>query len=500
MKRRAGILLHISSLPGNGPIGDFGPEAYRFVDYLKAAGQSYWQILPLNQIDGGTAYSPYTPLTAFAGNVLYINEDFLYEENLLHKAGYINKYGSGKNVDFSKAEKYKHYLIKLAYAEFKQGKHKKLNEKYIRFCESESYWLYDYTLFMVLKKHFNFKSWNTWPKEFRDRYDEALKRFEKKHFEQIEQEKFAQFLFCIQWNRLKNYAHQQGIRIFGDVPIYIGYDSVDVWSNSQEFLLKENKEMAKVAGVPPDYFNEDGQLWNMPIYNWNVMKQKGYQWWIDRIKRNLELYDLIRLDHFRGFSAYWEVDASEKTAKNGQWVEGPGYTFFDKLKHEFPKMPFVAEDLGDIDEAVYHLRDNYNLPGMRVLQFAFGNDWPNSIHLPHHYTKKCIVYTGTHDNNTVKGWYFKDISKKTRKRIKLYTTNPLRKRNVHSEFIRMTYASIAQTVIIPMQDILGLGNKARMNFPSTVSGNWTWRMNKRQLKKAHAKTLRKLVDAFGRGK
>lgn len=499
MKRRAGILLHISSLPGNSPIGDFGPEAFKFIDFLKVAGQSYWQILPLNQVNGGTAYSPYTPLSAFAGNVLFINEELLLKDHFIQKHLIKNKHRARKRVDFTQAEKNIKHLIEIAFKEYNIRKENKLYEKYAIFCKRESYWLNDYALFMALKKHFKYTSWNNWPEEFRDRYKDTLLKARKEHATQIEKEKFSQFLFHIQWANVKKYANKQGIKIFGDVPIYIGYDSADVWSNPEYFLLKENKEMAKVAGVPPDYFNKDGQLWNMPIYNWEVMKQLGYRWWIDRIRRNLELFDLIRLDHFRGFSAFWEVDASEKSAKNGQWIGGPAYEFFDALKHEFPKMPFAAEDLGDIDDAVYNLRDNYNMPGMQVLQFAFGDDWPHSIHLPHQYTKNSIVYTGTHDNNTARGWYCKDLGKKARKHVILYSTHRLNKRNVHWELIRMAYSSIAKTAIIPMQDILGLKSKARMNFPSTTSGNWIWKMNKKQLKMRKAKVLHKLVTTFGRG-
>lgn len=498
MKRRAGILLHISSLPGDNPIGDLGSAAYRFIDYLKDAGQHFWQILPLNQVNGGTAYSPYTPLSAFSGNMFFISEELLFEEQLLLNRMRKKKYLSRNKVNFAQAANYKQQIIELAYNEFKKDKHNKLGEEYTVFCKQEAYWLNDYALFMALRKNFKLKSWNNWPEAYRDRQTETLQKAEKDHAIQIELEKFTQFLFNIQWNRLRKYARQQGIKIFGDIPIYIGYDSADVWTNPNNFLLKANKEMAKVAGVPPDYFNEDGQLWNMPVYNWEVLKQTGYRWWIDRIRRNLELYDLVRLDHFRGFSAYWEVDATEKTAKNGQWITGPGHEFFNVLKKEFPNMPFAAEDLGDIDEAVYALRDSYHLPGMRVLQFAFGNDWPHSIHLPHSYTKNSIAYTGTHDNNTLKAWYSNDLEKKVRKRIRLYVSSCVNKRNIHREFIRIAYASIAKTVIIPMQDVLGLGSKARMNLPSTSSGNWIWRMHKRHLKKKYARYLNEMAKAFGR--
>ncbi len=500
MKRRAGILMHISSLPGKGPIGDFGPEAYRFVDFLKSAGQSYWQILPLNQVNGGTAWSPYTPLSAFSGNSMFLNEDLLREAHLLPKHSGKKNYSAGKKVNFVKAEKYKQHLIEQAFVEFIKGNHKKLEEKYAEFCELEGYWLNDYALFMLLRKLFNHSSWNTWPEEYRDRHEQVLQKVSGEYAPEIEKEKFSQFLFSIQWNRLKKYAHKQGIKIFGDVPIYIGFDSADVWANPDYFLLNDKKEMSKVAGVPPDYFNSDGQLWNMPIYNWENLKHTGYRWWIDRIRRNLELFDLVRLDHFRGFSAYWEVDAKEKTARIGNWIEGPGYEFFDTLKHEFPNMPFAAEDLGDIDQAVYKLRDNYDLPGMRVLQFGFGNDWPHSMHLPHQYTKNSIVYTGTHDNNTTKGWFTGDLGRKAKNHLKLYAAKRLSKRNIHRELIRMAYSSVARTVIVPMQDILGLGSKARMNYPSTTSGNWDWRMNRRLLKMKQAKSLHRLVAAFERGK
>jgi len=498
MKRRAGILLHISSLPGNGPIGNFGLEAYRFIDFLKAAGQAYWQVLPLNQVNGGTGHSPYTPLSAFAGNTLLISPESPEDQDLFRNLSVKKKYRQGSRVNFTLAEKMSQDLLKIAFDAFCLNENQETRKAFTHFCSREAYWLDDYSLFMVLRKNFNYASWNKWPEDYRDRRQDVLKQTIKIHSHEIEKEKFAQFLFERQWMRLKEYAHKQGIKIFGDMPIYIGFDSADVWSHPSNYLLGEDKEMIKVAGVPPDYFNDDGQLWNMPIYNWEALKQSDYKWWISRMRRNLELYDLVRLDHFRGFSAYWEIDAGEKTAKKGQWIKGPGNDFLDSLKEEFPKMPFAAEDLGDIDQAVYDLRDHYHLPGMRVMQFAFGDDWPDSIHLPHLYITNCIAYTGTHDNNTLRGWFSHDISRKIRKRVKSYAATRLDRRNIHQVFIRMLYASIARTVVIPMQDLLGLGRRSRMNFPSTGSGNWVWRLSKNQIKIKHAKALREIVDTYNR--
>lgn len=497
MERSAGILLHISSLPGESPIGDFGSEAYRFVDFLKEAGQSYWQILPLNQTDGGKAYSPYSPLSVFAGNTLFIDGKAIKNIGKTQKPkSYAGK--KSTRVHFQEAERYKETILTAAYKAFKKHATEKDLKKFDDFCVSEHFWLHDYSLFIVLKNSFGRKAWIEWPEEYRDRHQESLDIVLQDKYEEIRKEKYAQYLFFKQWQKLKAYANKQGIQIFGDVPIYTSYDSADVWAHPHYFLLRENKKMDKVAGVPPDYFNEDGQLWNMPIYNWDALKQNGYEWWIERLKKNLQLFDLVRLDHFRGFSSFWEINAEEETAINGEWKQGPGKDFFNAVQQHFPSMPFAAEDLGEIDQAVYDLRDRYNLPGMSVVQFGFGDDFPNSIHLPHNFTRNSIVYSGTHDNNTARGWYSDDLKRKQRKRLKAYISGHVYRSNLHKKLIRLVYQSVGKIAIIPMQDILGFGTEARMNYPSTIKGNWMWRMKKSGLKKKLAVRLEKIASPYGR--
>lgn len=497
-ERSAGILMHISSLPGKYGIGDFGPEAYRFADFLKQSGQSYWQILPLSQVSELYGYSPYSALSAFAGNVSFISPELLAGQNLigqLHKnAGYTR---SGK-VSYKAAGIFREKIIKSAFKNFKEDPSSSLKKDFEAFRDREKYWLTDYSLFITLKKKFQNARWNEWPRAFRDRDPRTLQKFSAEYSDDTGREEFAQFLFLYQWQKLKNYCNEAGIKIFGDIPIYINYDSADVWSHPELFKLKINKDIKAVAGVPPDYFSETGQLWNMPVFKWNVMKKDGFSWWKNRLRKNLELTDLLRLDHFRGFSAFWEVVAGEPTAVNGKWVKGPGTIFFDEVQKEFPEMPFVAEDLGQIDKPVYDLSDKYDLPGMKVLQFAFDNDMAHSVHIPHNHTCNSVVYTGTHDNNTIKGWYKKETGRLQRKNLRNYLGKKTGYRNCHTEMIRLAYSSVARLVIIPMQDILGLGSGARMNMPSVENGNWVWQLKKNELNPKNGNKIRKLAGTFGR--
>ena len=313
-------------------------------------------------------------------------------------------------------------------------------------------------------------------------------------------EKYAQYLFYDQWFVLKEYCHKQQVQVVGDIPIYISHDSADVWSNPGFFRLTPGKAIAGVAGVPPDYFNDKGQLWNMPVYNWKNLEKDNFSWWIRRLEKNLELFDIVRLDHFRGFSSYWEVKGGSEDAVSGKWKKGPGEKIFDIILKKFPSLPFIAEDLGDVDQPVYDLRDRYNLPGMRILQFAFDEDMPKSIFIPHNYTINSVVYTGTHDNNTVRGWFSGEVSKKGKKNLYTYLGKRISKKNVHRELIRETYKSVAKMAIVPMQDVLGLGKKDRMNYPSTESGNWLWRMKNKEFGKKEVKWLRQLVRLYNREK
>ena len=496
--RYAGILMHVTSLPGKYDTGDFGPEAYRFADFLKDHGQRYWQVLPLNQVYKDGCYSPYSSLSAFAGNIYLISPELLIEQNLVGELKEDNRLHTTLRVNYEKAAKTREMIIDEAFTGFKNMPSGILHKDFTEFCKKEAYWLDDYSLFISLKKKHGMDAWIDWPPEFRERDEKSLELYAKENKDDTEREKFAQFLFMIQWKNLKTYCNSKGIKILGDVPIYVNYDSADVWSYPELFRLDENRMKVAVAGVPPDYFSEKGQLWGMPVFRWDVMRKDGYLWWINRIRKNLELFDLLRLYHFRGFSAFWEVPAGEKTAVKGNWIKGPGARFFNVLLKEFPDMPFIAEDLGDVDQSVYDLRDKYGLPGMRILQFAFGKNYQRSNHIPHNHTYNSVVYTGTHDNNTTKGWFTGEAGKMQRKHLKNYSGRKIHKRNCHWQLIRMAYASVASLVIIPIQDFIGLGSKARMNIPATENNNWLWRLSEKDLTPEIKKKIKNLVKTYGR--
>jgi 4-alpha-glucanotransferase len=373
-----------------------------------------------------------------------------------------------------------------------------LQKRFEIFCNKEKEWLDDFALFTILKQEYNNKPWNEWPAEFKKRDRNSLNAFAEKHAPALTRVKFGQYLFSAQFKKLKEYANASGIKIIGDIPIYVSYDSADVWANPQLFNLDFEMNMITVAGVPPDYFSETGQLWNMPVYNWDLMENDGYSWWKRRISRNLEFCDILRFDHFRGFSSYWEVPAGESTAINGEWTKGPADKFFIELKNDYPEMPFIAEDLGDINEDVYNLRDAFSLPGMRVLQFAFGGDMPHSVHIPHNHNRNSVVYTGTHDNNTIKGWYRNEINKDTKNQLKRYFNRKLNTGKVSDEFLRLAYSSVAQIAIIPMQDLLHLDESARLNNPSEPVGNWTWKLTSDYNLTDLAEELRKNTELYGR--
>ena len=366
------------------------------------------------------------------------------------------------------------------------------------FAFSEAFWLDDFALFITLKTAFAGKCWYEWPDQFKKRQPKALAVFRKQHEAEVEQVKFLQFIFSRQWQKLKDYCHKKSIEIIGDLPFYISYDSADIWANPQLFSIDKNSTRVMAAGVPPDYFNADGQLWGMPVYRWDVLKKTGYDWWIKRIRKNIALFDVIRMDHFRAFASFWQVAAGEKTAKNGEWKNGPGADFFNVLLQQFGKLPFLAEDLGEIDAEVYALRDQFKLAGTKVLQFAFGEDMPKSIHIPHNYPQNCVVYTGTHDNDTIAGWFKEKADKVTKKRLENYLDEKLTQKNVSWKMIRSGYASVANSVIIPMQDILKLDDKARMNTPASSEENWVWRMQPGAFKKSIIKKLRKSAIFYNR--
>jgi malto-oligosyltrehalose synthase/4-alpha-glucanotransferase len=497
--RAAGILMHITSLPGRFATGDFGPGAYRFVDFLEESGHAYWQVLPFTQTSANAGWSPYSPPSAYAGNILFISPHKLAEESLISKKE-LKEYecAPSDKANFTKALTIREQLTQRAWENFMNHCSTPAKQEFHNFCNKEKHWIHDYALFTLFKKQYKDIPWSQWPAEIRDRDHKTLEKVSREHAQTLELEKYRQYLFAQQWQELKLYANHHGIRIIGDAPIYVSYDNADVWSNPHLFKLSADKKMKTVAGVPPDYFSKTGQLWNMPVYDWKKMEKEDFKWWIQRLRKNLELYDVVRLDHFRGFQAYWEVPSDEETAENGAWSKGPGKLFFNQLQKAFPNMPFIAEDLGEIDEEVYKLRDDFDLPGMSILQFAFGDDSPDSVHAPHNHTINSVVYSGTHDNNTARGWYLGELNKAAKKRLKLYTGKKVKSKNIHRILTRLAWASQAKLVIIPLQDLTGLGGDAQMNHPSVAEGNWIWRIKSMDDLFSIAGNTRELLGLFAR--
>lgn len=498
-ERAAGVLLHITSLPSAQGIGDLGPEARKFADFLARAGQKYWQLLPLNPIGEEQVFSPYSSISGMAGNTLLISLELLVEEGLLKEKEINNSWKNEyTSVDFKKVSELKEKLLNKAFESFKALPDSQMKEEFDAFCEKEKSWLDDFALYTVLKLAHNAQPWYQWEKRYKLREPAALIQFAAENQDHIVRIKWIQFIFFRQWARLKAYVNAAGIQFYGDLPFYVGHDSADVWSNTELFNLDKEGNIKGVAGVPPDYFNEDGQLWGMPVYRWDKLKSTGYKWWLARIHKNMELYDLLRLDHFRAFSAYWEVEAGALTAVKGEWKTGPGADFFSVLKREFPDLPFIAEDLGEITTDVYALRDEFQLKGMKVLQFAFGEDTDTSEHIPYRYQNAdFVVYTGTHDNNTTLGWYTHETGKTERKNLSRYTGMQVNKENIHQVLIQLGYSSVAKLVIVPMQDILGLDGKSRMNKPASIERNWEWYLKKLPGKDVE-KELRRLGHIYGR--
>lgn len=498
-RRSSGVLLSISSLPSDYGIGDFGPEAYAFADMLSRTNQRYWQLLPVNPIEDAQGNSPYSALSGFAGNTLLISPEMLVKDRLLGRSK-IDKYRkpSSHTVDFGEAKAIRDTLLMEAFEKFKGDPPEEMAREFRKFRNQQSDWLNDYALFVCLKHHHQGKPWFEWEQPFRQRDEASLKRFSREKKQELEKEIWLQYIFLRQWKDLKKYCNDKHIRLFGDLPFYVSYDSSDVWSNRNLFSLDKEGRILKVAGVPPDYFNEDGQLWGMPVFRWDVLKRQGYDWWIRRIRKNMELFDLLRLDHFRAFADYWEVDASEKTAKKGHWRTGPGKKLFEAFAKSLGDVPFVAEDLGDINEPVYELRDEFKLPGMVVLQFAFGNAMADSIYIPHNYIRNSICYTGTHDNNTTAGWFRQDADKMEKKNLAAYLGKKPTEKNVAQLLTQLAFSSVADTVIIPIQDLLGLDESARMNKPASAHGNWKWRLQKDQVSPEDEARLKQLTQLYNR--
>ncbi len=494
LKRSSGILLHITSLPSPFGIGDFGPEAYEFIDFLENSGHKYWQILPLNPTYSAYGHSPYSSDSAFAGNTLLISPEILEKEGYIDLQNHVLPSSETDKVNFDKVTEFKNSLFDEAYKTFKRNK--KEAHKFRVFYKDHASWLEDYSLYKVLHERFN-DHWINWPEEFRNRNPKELENVRKKEKYKIEKIKFLQYLFFKQWKHLKIYASQNQVKFIGDIPIYINHDSADCWAHSRYFKLGKNKKPRKISGVPPDYYSVTGQLWGTPVYNWKILKKDKYSWWIDRLEQNLLLYDLVRLDHFRGFSAYWEVEAGEKTAENGKWVKTPGIDLFKTVKKKFPEMPFIAEDLGSLDDDVYNLIGKFNFPGMNVLQFAFGGDKATNPYLPFNHVPNSLVYTGTHDNNTTLGW-FESLDSNTILHLREYFGSPITSENINEVMHRAALNSVAKIAIIPMQDILALGSTAVMNIPGSTKGHWSWRMTYEEISVAKAVELKALNELFGR--
>ncbi len=493
--RTAGILMHITSLPSAFGIGDMGENAFRFADRLRTAGQYWWQMLPVGPVSAGQLYSPYSIWSAMAGNPLLISPEVLAAEGLL-EAQELKDHAlpATDEVDYDTVVLHKNALLDKAFSRAEQGR----LSSFRKFCREEKHWLDDYTLFVVLRKEHADQPWYSWETPYKLRNPGALRKFAAQHTRALELERWKQYQFYRQWKSLKAYCHRQGISLLGDIPIYVSYDSADVWADPHLFSLNDDRSLRTVAGVPPDYFNSQGQLWGMPVFNWPAHQEEGYRWWIRRISLNRQLFDKIRLDHFRAFASYWEVPAGEKTAMRGTWKPGPGKDLFNRLTEVFGDLPFVAEDLGEIDDTVHSLRKYCGLPGMKVLQFSFGGDPALSPHAPHHHEKDFFVYTGTHDNDTLLGWLRKELDKPARKKLGYYCGVDINEDNIHDVMIRMAYASVAQSAIIPMQDVLKLDENNRMNKPGTTTGNWTWRMCGDEFSNEAARQLLQYAQLYNR--
>jgi len=504
IKRSSGLLMHITSLPGKHGIGTMGKEAYEFVDLLKEGGQKYWQILPFGPVSANFGYSPYASPASFAGNYLLINLDMLQKEEWMRN--YIMSdlpvQETNDFVDFDSICSFKLPLLKKTAENFFKYADAETTEDFQRFCQSSKDWLEDYALFMSIAQHYNNFDWSTWDKETRLRKPGTLKKWQEKLKAGVDFHKFAQYIFYRQWVALKTYVNKNGIRIIGDIPIYVNFDSVETWANPDIFQLdEESLKPVQVAGVPSDYFSPTGQRWGNPLYKWwenGQLKQETLDWWVKRFKHMFTYFDITRLDHFRGFESYWAVPAAESTAINGQWEKGPGIEFFKRMLKQLGKLPIIAEDLGVITPPVEKLRDRLKIPGMKILQFAFDFNNKNP-YLPHNYaTTDCIVYTGTHDNNTSNGWFYEqDIDERTRNYVMKYLRLNHRD-EFHWQFISLALRSIAHLSMFPTQDILGYDGRFRMNIPGKVDNNWRWKLTPGRLTPEIMQKLKNLCIMYNR--
>ena len=499
--RLSGVLLHPTSLPGPYGIGELGPEAMRFVDFLFASEQRLWQVLPL----GPTGYgdSPYQCFSAFAGNPLLISLDRLVEQELLGPEDVEGASFAETEVDYGAVIDFKRPRLETAYQRAKLQP--EVMSAFESFCLEKAAWLDDYALFMAVKAAHDNVAWTDWSADIRSRKPKVMQRWRREKAEAIRALQFAQYLFFTQWREVKQAAHDRGIEVMGDIPIFVAHDSADVWANPDLFRLKKDGRPEVVAGVPPDYFSATGQLWGNPLYRWDEMARSGYAWWIERFRATFELVDRVRLDHFRGFEAYWEIPAGETTAVKGKWVKGPGAAFFEVLRNAFGTLPIVAENLGVITPEVEALREQFGFPGMAILQFAWGSDAQGSTFLPHNYERKLVVYTGTHDNDTTGGWWTAGVGDSTRTAEEVEREHDFARRymntdgrEIHWDFIRTIIASVAALAIVPLQDVLGKGSEARMNLPGRPGGNWRWRYAEGELTDEAQRRLLLYTQTYGR--
>jgi malto-oligosyltrehalose synthase/4-alpha-glucanotransferase len=500
-QRGSGILMHVTSLPSSFGIGDLGHEAKRFARFLADTGQSYWQLLPLNPTESDQSHSPYSSVSGLAGNTLLISPDLLVEDGLI-EASELKPYmlPTTDHVLFDEAEKSKNAIFERAWQNFKMGEFKELKAAFKAFCKKEESWLNYFAIYIVIKGLNADKPWHQWNNtSLRDACPEALQQITIDQAHGIEKTKWLQFIFFRQWKKLRSYCNARDIQLIGDMPFYVSYDSVDVWANKELFALDADGKMTGIAGVPPDDFSEDGQYWGMPLFNWKKIKEQKYTWWIERFKKNMELFDTVRLDHFRAFNDYWYIPATAKTAKEGHWEPGPGADLFHAAHKALGTLSFIAEDLGEVNEGVYALRDQFNFPGMKVLQFAFTEEVPWADFAPHNYKENFIVYTGTHDNNTSHGWARME-GRESLKILEAYTGRMLKEEEVAEVLIRLALASVAKTAIIPAQDLLNLNETSRMNTPATTQKNWAWRLLPEQLTHEIENRLKELTVLYNRNK
>ena len=494
-ERSSGILFHPTSLPGKYGIGTLGKEAYAFIDFLKKSRQKLWQIFPL----GPTGYgdSPYQSFSSFAGNPYLIDFDLLIEAHLLSEEDLRDVFfgDNEEYIDYGAVYNQKYPLLRKAYENFKSSDNHEMRENLEHFKRENASWLNDYSLYISLKNHFNGLPWNEWAHDIKNREHGAMEHYKNELADDIEYHNFIQFLFFKQWGDVKRYANENGIKIIGDIPIFVAADSSDAWANPEIFLFDEERKPVKVAGVPPDYFSATGQLWGNPLYNWQKLKETNYSWWVERVRANLSTCDIIRIDHFRGFEAYWAVPYGDDTAINGQWEPGPGIDLFNAIKSQLGELPIIAEDLGLMTQGVIDLREATGFPGMKILGFAFDSGEEND-YLPHTYTKNCVVYTGTHDNDTLIGWF-----QKAKEEDRQFARDYLNSRSddeIHWDAIRGAWSSVANMAISPVQDFLGLGSEARINTPGVAAGNWQWRLRHEVLTDELAERIAKLTRVYSR--